>query len=81
MHAQLKRNGEVLCDLISSPEHPLPTQREDCWHDCTILTTERVLIRPTDILEIFTGRRALPFRVSHCRVGVSGWEVDGMVLL
>ena len=81
MTSHLLKNGEVLCDLIPSFKHPMPTVREHCWHDCSVLATNRVEARPSDIFSIVVAEReSMPFRVSRCRVAVDGWQVEGKVL-
>lgn len=81
MIAYLKRNGEVLCDLVdSSCINRLPPQPEKRWHDCSVTTSQRVVAEPKDDFRLVASGKELPFSVSHCHVAVDGWEIDGQVL-
>lgn len=81
MTSHLLKNGEVHCDIISSQDHPLPKVQEHCWHDCTLVTVQRIEARPADLFSVvIPGREGLPFLFSRCRVAVEGWEVEGKVL-
>jgi hypothetical protein len=81
MNSYLMKNGEVLSDIIPSPDHPLPERPENCWHDCTVVAAKRIEARPTDRLDIVVNSRPrIPFLFSRCRVSPEGWEVIGQVL-
>lgn len=81
MASYLMKNGEVLADLIPSAEHPLPMDRDNCWHDYAIVTTNRIEARPTDRLDIVVNSRpGIPFMFSRCRIAPEGWEVFGQIL-
>ena len=81
MASYLTKNGEAVCALVPSSIHPLPAKRQDCWHDCVVVTTERIVPLPTDVLGIqIPGCNTLPFRYSRVKIGVEGWEVEGQLL-
>ena len=81
MASYLMKNGVAVCDLVLTPGRPFPTKKEDCWHDCVLVTAERVVARPADTFGIVTGGVSIPFLFSRCRVAVEGWEVEGQVLV
>jgi len=81
MASYLLKNGEVLCEFLPSPGRPFPMEREDCWHDCMVVTTVRVIARPTDIFVIVIAGITIPFLFTSCRIAVEGWEVAGRVLM
>ena len=81
MASYLMKNGEVLADLIPTAEHPLPIEREDCWHDFSVVASSRIEARLTDRLDIVVNARPrIPFMFSRCRVAPEGWEVIGKIL-
>jgi len=81
MAPYLMKNGEVHCSVLPSTEHPLPSVRENCWHDCTVVTSNRIEARPADLFAIVMGEsKTIPFIFSRCRIAVDGWEVEGKVL-
>ncbi|MEK7953299.1 hypothetical protein [Luteolibacter soli] len=81
MTSHLLKNGEVVGDLIPSDIHHLPLHREECWHDCTVVTNRRVeAARATDVFGIKTLAGVFPFCVTRSRIGVDGWDVEGKVL-
>jgi len=81
MASYLMKNGEVLGDLIPSPDNHLPSRRDSCWHDRTVVTSNRVEARPADLFSIVVGgREGLPFLFTRCRVAAEGWAVEGKLL-
>lgn len=81
MASHLTKNGEIICELIASSIHMMPSSREECWQDCTLVTTARVLSAPTDVFGLqLPGSLTLPFKFGRSRIGVEGWEVEGQLL-
>ena len=81
MASYLTKNGEPVSALIPSVIHPLPFAREECWHDCTVVTADRVLCVPTDIFGLqIPGCSMIPFRFLRSKTGVEGWDNVGQIL-
>ena len=76
----LFKNGVAYCDLLASKLHQLPTERDECWHDCIIVATKWVDFKATDVFSVRLVAECFPFIPKRCRISVEGWNVTGQLL-
>jgi len=81
MASYLTKNGEPVSEVIPSTIYSLPLLRENCWHDCVVVTANRIQPSATDFFSLqIPGCTTMPFRLLSSKIGVEGWDNVGQVL-